>query len=125
MLLYKMYSIYIKKKGILHYEILAILTTTFQLVIMALTGASSVAVLKLRNNGEKRCRDLNPIIWTYVCLLSFSQVVREVLLNVLHKLVGVFGVKVQHLVQALQADTLQVTVGQSFHVGICFNHPVV
>lgn len=62
---------------------------------------------------------------THVCLMSLPQVVCEVLLDVLDEVVGIFGVKVQHLVQPLQVDTLQVTVGQGFHVRIGFYHPVV
>lgn len=58
-------------------------------------------------------------------LVSLSQVVCEVLLDVLDEAVGVFRVKVQHFVQPLQVDTLQVAVGQGFHVCISFYHPVI
>lgn len=65
------------------------------------------------------------IAWTHVCLMSLPQVVCEVLLDVLDEVVRVFRVEVQHLIQPLQVDTLQVTVGQGFHVRIGFYHSVI
>lgn len=62
---------------------------------------------------------------THVRLVSLSQVVRKVLLDVLDKVLGVFRVKVQHFVQPLQVDALQVAVGQGFHVRVGFYHAVV
>lgn len=58
-------------------------------------------------------------------LVALPQVVGEVLLDVLHKVVRVLGVQVQHLVQPLQVDALQVAVGQRFHVGVGLDHAVV
>lgn len=57
--------------------------------------------------------------------LPLPQVVGEVLLDVLHKVVRVLRVEVQYLVQALQVDALQVTVGQRLDVGIGLYHPIV
>lgn len=62
---------------------------------------------------------------TYMCFLPLPQVVGEVLLDVLHKVVRVLRVEVQYLVQALQVDALQVTVGQRLDVGIGLYHSVV
>ena len=61
----------------------------------------------------------------YMRFLPLSQVVGEVLLDVLHKVVRVFRVEVQHLVQPLQVDALQVTVGQRLDVGIGLYHTLV
>lgn len=61
----------------------------------------------------------------YMRFLALPQVVGEVLLDVLHKVVRVFRVEVQHLVQALQVDALQVTVGQRLDVGIGLYHALV
>lgn len=58
-------------------------------------------------------------------LVPLPQVVREVLLDVLDEAVRVFGVEVQDLVQAPQVDTLEVAVGQGFHVGVGLDHSVV
>lgn len=63
--------------------------------------------------------------WTHVCLVSLSQVVREVLLDVLDEVVRVLRIEVQHLIESFQVDTLQVTVGQGFHICIGFYHPVI
>lgn len=57
--------------------------------------------------------------------LPLPQVIGEVLLDVLHKVVRVLRVEVQYLVQALQVDALQVTVGQRLDVGIGLYHSVV
>lgn len=57
--------------------------------------------------------------------LPLPQVVGEVLLDVLHKVVRVLRVEVQYLVQALQVDALQVTVGQRLDVGIGLYHSIV
>lgn len=66
-----------------------------------------------------------PLGWTHVRLMPLPQVVREVLLDVLDEVVRVLRVQVQHLIQPLQVDTLQVTVGQGFHISIGFYHPVI
>lgn len=58
-------------------------------------------------------------------LLSLPKIVCEVLLDVLDKVVRVFRVKIQHLVQPPEVNTLQVTVGQSFHVRVGFYHSVI
>lgn len=55
-----------------------------------------------------------------MCLMPLPQIVREVLLDVLDKVMRVFRVEVQHFVEPFQVDTLQVTVGQGFHIGIGF-----
>ena len=60
-----------------------------------------------------------------MCLMSLPQVVREVLLDVLDKVVRVLRVEVQHLIEPFQVDTLQVTVGQGFHICVGFYHPVI
>lgn len=60
-----------------------------------------------------------------MCFLPLPQVVGEVLLDVLHKVVRVLRVEVQNLVQALQVDALQVTVGQRLDVGVGLNHSIV
>lgn len=61
----------------------------------------------------------------YVRFLPLPQVVGEVLLDVLYKVVRVFRVEVQHLVQPLQVDALQVTVGQRLDVGIGLYHALI
>lgn len=58
-------------------------------------------------------------------LVSLPQVVREVLLDVLDKVLRVFRVEVQHLVQPPEVNALQVTVRQGFHVRVGFYHSVV
>lgn len=60
-----------------------------------------------------------------MCFLPLPQVVGEVLLDVLHKVVRVLRVEVQNLVQAPQVDALQVTVGQRLDVGVGLNHSIV
>lgn len=60
-----------------------------------------------------------------MCLVSLSQVVREVLLDVLDEVVRVLRIEVQHLIESFQVDTLQVTVGQGFHICIGFYYPVI
>lgn len=55
---------------------------------------------------------------TYVALLTFSQVVGEVLSDVLNEAVGVFRIQVEHLVQTPQIDALQVAVRQSLDVSV-------
>lgn len=60
-----------------------------------------------------------------MCFLPLPQVVGEVLLDVLNKVVRVLRVKVQHLVEPLQVDALQVTVGQRLDVGIGLYHSIV
>lgn len=62
---------------------------------------------------------------THMCLMSLPQVVCEVLLDVLDEVVRVLRVQVQHLIQPLQVDALQVTVGQGFYIGIGFDHAVI
>lgn len=60
-----------------------------------------------------------------MCLVALSQVVGQVLLDVLYKALGVLRVQVQHFVQPLQVNALQVAVGQSLHVCIGLYHTVV
>lgn len=50
--------------------------------------------------------------------MALPQVVRQVVLDLGEELLGVVGVKAQHFPQALEANVLQVAVGQRFHTGI-------
>lgn len=68
---------------------------------------------------------LATVALAYVRFLPLPQVVGEVLLDVLHKVVRVLRVEVQHLVQPPQVDALQVTVGQRLDVGIGLYHALV
>lgn len=54
--------------------------------------------------------------------MTLSQVVREVMLYLADELLGVFRVESEDLPEPLQADVLQVTVGQGFDVGIGLDH---
>lgn len=60
-----------------------------------------------------------------MCLVALPQVVREVLLDVPDKVMRVLRVEVQHLIQPLHVDALQVTVGQGFDVRIGFYHSII
>lgn len=62
---------------------------------------------------------------TYITLVAFSKIVREVALNFFNKLVSVFWVKVKHFKESFENNALEVTVGESFHIGIRFNHLVL
>lgn len=48
---------------------------------------------------------------TYITLVTFSKVVCEVMLNVFHKFVSIFWVKVQNFKESFEDDTLEITVG--------------
>lgn len=61
---------------------------------------------------------------TYIALLPLSEVVREVLSDVLDKVVGVLRVQVQNLIQSPEINALQITICQCFHVCTCLYHPV-
>lgn len=54
--------------------------------------------------------------------MSFPQVVGQVVVDLRQEPLGVVGVEAQNLLQALQADVLQVTVGQSLHAGVGLDH---
>lgn len=60
----------------------------------------------------------------YMAPFLLSEVVGEVLSDVLNKMVGVLGVQVQHLIQSPQINALQITICQCFHVCTCLYHPV-
>lgn len=59
---------------------------------------------------------------THVRVVALAQVVGEVVLDLADEFLRVLRVEAQHLAQPLQADVLQVTVGQGFHVGVGLNH---
>ena len=59
-----------------------------------------------------------PTVSTHVGPVALPQVVGEVVLDLADELLGVLGVEAQHLAQPLQADVLQVAVGQGLHVGV-------
>lgn len=54
--------------------------------------------------------------------MALPQVVREVVLYLADKLLGVLGVQPEDLPKALQADVLQVAVGQGLDVGVGLDH---
>lgn len=54
--------------------------------------------------------------------MALSQVVSEVMLYLTDELLGIFRIKAQHLAESLEADVLQVTVGQSLDIGIGLDH---
>lgn len=58
----------------------------------------------------------------YLGVVSFSEVVGQIVLDLGDELVGVVGVKAEHFPKAFEADILQVTVGQGLHAGIGLNH---
>lgn len=64
-------------------------------------------------------------VTSYMALLSLSQVIREVVRDVLHKAVGVFRIQVKHLIETPQINALQVTVRQCLHVGVCLYDAVI
>lgn len=61
-------------------------------------------------------------VCTHIRAVAFSQVVREVVLYFADELLGVLWVESEDLAEALEADILQVTVGQSLDVGVGLNH---
>ena len=54
--------------------------------------------------------------------MAFSQIVGEVVLYLADELLGILGVESEDLAEALEADILQVTIGQGFDVGIGLDH---
>lgn len=58
----------------------------------------------------------------HLSAVALPQVVRQVVLDLGEELLGVVGVEAQHLTQALEADVLQVTVGQRLHTGVGLDH---
>lgn len=59
---------------------------------------------------------------SYLGVVSFPQVVRQVMLDLSDELLGVVRVETEHLAEAFEADVLQVTVSQGLHTGVGFNH---
>lgn len=59
---------------------------------------------------------------THISTVALSQIVCEVVLDLADELLGVLGVESQDLTEALEADVLEVTVGQGLHVSIGFDH---
>lgn len=59
---------------------------------------------------------------TYIRPVALSEIVREVVLDLADELLSILWVEAQDLTEALQADVLQVTVGQGFDVGVGFDH---
>ena len=74
-----------------------------------------------------------PCVWvsagirreTYVTLVTFPKVVCEVMLNVFHKFVSIFWVKVQHFKETFEDDTLEIAVGQRLHIRVGLDHLVL
>lgn len=62
---------------------------------------------------------------SYMALLTLSQVIGEVVRDVLHKTVGVFRIQVEHLIQTPQINALQITVCQCLDVSICLYDAVI
>lgn len=59
---------------------------------------------------------------THISPVALSQVVREVVLYLADELLGVLGVEAEDLAEALEADVLQVAVGQGLDVGVGLDH---
>jgi len=59
---------------------------------------------------------------THIRPVALSQVVGEVVLNLADELLGVLGVEPEDLTEALEADVLQVAVGQGLDVGVGLDH---
>lgn len=64
-------------------------------------------------------------VMSYMALLSLSQVISEVVRDVLHKTMGVFRIQVEHLIQTPQINALQVTVRQRLHVSVCLYDAII
>lgn len=58
----------------------------------------------------------------YLDVVSFPEVVRQIVLDLSDELLGVVGIEAEHLAEAFEADVLQVTVGQGLHTGVGLNH---
>lgn len=54
--------------------------------------------------------------------MALSQVVCEVMLYLTNELLSILRVESKHLTEALEADILQVTVGQGLNVGVGLYH---
>lgn len=59
---------------------------------------------------------------SHLCLAALSQVVGEVVVDIRAEATAILWVEAQDLPQGTDTDVLQVTVGQSLHVGIGLNH---
>lgn len=57
-------------------------------------------------------------VCAHISSVALSQIVREVMLYLADELLGVLGIESQDLAEALEADILQVAVGQRFDVGV-------
>lgn len=58
---------------------------------------------------------------SYLSVVSFPEVVGQIMLDLSDELLGVVRVETEHLAEAFKADVLQVTVGQGLHTGVRLN----
>lgn len=61
-------------------------------------------------------------VYTHISAVAFSQIVGEVVLYLADELLGVLGVESEDLAEALEADILQVTIGQGFDISVGLDH---
>lgn len=64
----------------------------------------------------------NLTVYTHISAVAFSQIVGEVVLYLADELLGVLGVESEDLAEALEADILQVTIGQGFDISVGLDH---
>ena len=69
-----------------------------------------------------KTKELQWFASVYLRVVSFPEVVCQIVLDLGDELLGVVRVQAEHLAEAFEADVLKVTVGQRLHTGVGLNH---